>query len=132
MATSPKTDRELAKVQLASADSNALNDKVVTGEVVDDDSGKTYDYVELAGKKFRVREKIGALAMLKWAAASELDTDDPRALGAIYAMIKSVILKADWADFEATALDEDSDAEQLLDVVSKALEIVSGRPTKQS
>lgn len=131
MATSAKADRELAKVQLVGADNEALNDTVVAGEVVSDD-GKKYDYVELSGKKFRVREKIGALAMLKWAAASELDTDDPRALGAIYAMIRSVIMKADWADFESTALDDDSDAEELLDVVSKALEIVSGRPTQQS
>lgn len=131
MATGAKEDRALAKVQVVGADNDALNDKVVAGEVVDKD-GKTYDYVELADKKFRVREKIGALAMLKWAAASEMDTNDPRALGAIYAMIRSVILKADWADFEATAMDEDSDAEELLDVVSKALEIVAGRPTKQS
>lgn len=131
MATSPKADRELAKVQITGADPEAVNDKVVAGEVVADD-GKTFDYVELAGKKFRVREKIGALAMLKWAASSDMDTDDPRALGAIYAMIRSVIYKKDWTDFENTALDEDCDAEELLDVVSKSLEIVAGRPTKQS
>jgi hypothetical protein len=70
--------------------------------------------------------------MLKWSAASELSSDDPRALGAIYAMIKSVILREDWADFESHALDEDADAEELLDVVTKALEIVGGRPTSQS
>src|ERR1700761_3801904 len=94
VATSAKADRELAKVQVVGADNEALNGSVVAGEVVSDD-GKKYDYVELAGNKFRVREKIGAMAMLKWSAAAELDTDDPRALGAIYAMIKSVIMKED-------------------------------------
>lgn len=130
MAT-PRTDRAVAKAQLATADPEALNDKVVSGEVVDED-GNEYDYVELKGEKFRIREKIGALAMLKWSAASELSTEDPKALAAIYSMIKSVILKDDWNAFENHALDTDADAEELLDVVTKALEIVSGRPTKQS
>lgn len=124
-------DRELAQVQLSQADDEAKKDDVVTGEVVDDD-GKKYDYVEMKGEKFRLREKIGAMAMFKWSAASDMDTDNPRALGAIYAMIKSVILKEDWYAFETHALDTDADAEELLDVVTKALEIVGGRPTKQS
>lgn len=129
---SPDTDRELAAVQLSVADKNALTEdtvKAVEGNVV---GKKEYDHVELAGKKFRVREKIGAMAMLKWSAASELNTDDPRALGAIYAMIKSVIHKDDWHAFEEYALDNDFDGEELLDVISKALELVAGRPTVPS
>ena len=72
------------------------------------------------------------MAMFKWSAASEMSSDDPRALGAIYAMIKSVILKEDWPQFEDHALDTDADAEELLDVVSKGLEIIGGRPTSPS
>lgn len=130
--TSPKTDRELAAVQLAKTDKEALH--VETVEAVEGNviGKKEYDEVELKGEKFRVREKIGVIAMLKWSAASELNTDDPRALGAIYAMLKSVILKEDWPAFEDHALDSDADAEELLGVVEKALEIVSGRPTEQS
>lgn len=124
-------DRELAKVQLSQADDEAKKDDVVNGEVVAGD-GKKYDYVEMKGEKFRLREKVGAMAMFKWSAASDMDTDNPKALAAIYAMIKSVILKEDWYAFETHALDEDADAEELLDVVTQGLEIIGGRPTKQS
>lgn len=124
------TDRALAAVQLSQVEEEAKAE-VVEGKVVEED-GKTYDYVELKGEKFRLREKVGAMAMFKWSAASEMSSDDPRALGAIYAMIKSVILKEDWPKFEDHAMDTDADAEELLDVVSKGLEIISGRPTSQS
>lgn len=124
------TDRELAKVQLSQADDEAKSG-VVDGEVVSED-GKKYDYIELKGEKFRLREKVGAMAMFKWSAASDMDTDDPKALAAIYAMIKSVILLEDWHAFEAHALDTDADGEELLDVIIKGLEIIGGRPTKQS
>jgi hypothetical protein len=129
---SAKVDRELAAVQLSKTGKDALSDdtaEAVEGQVV---GKKEYDEVALKGKKFRVREKIGAMAMLKWSAASEMSTEDPRALGAIYAMLKSVIFREDWPAFEDHALDEDADAEELLDVITKALEVVSGRPTPPS
>ena len=127
-----KTDRELAAVQLARTDREALTAdtvEAVEGQVV---GKKEYDYVSLGDEKFRIREKVGAMALFKWSAASEMSSEDPRALGAIYAMLKSVIYKEDWPKFEEYALDNDHDAEELLDVITKALEIVSGRPTTQS
>lgn len=132
MATTAKTDRELAAVQLAKTDKEALADltvEAVEGNVV---GKKEYDTLKFGDREFRIREKIGAMAMFKWSAASELSTDDPRALAAIYAMLRSVILKEDWGAFEDYALDVDADAEQLLDVVTHGLEIVAGRPTAQS
>jgi len=124
-------DRELAAIQLARTDPEALHPdtkEAVEGNVI---GKKTYDEVELKGKKFRMREKVGAMAIFKWSAASELSSDDPRALGAIYAMLKTLILKEDWPAFEDHAMDEDADPEELLDVITKGLEIVSGRPTEQ-
>lgn len=132
MAASARADRELAAVQLSKTGADALGDetaKAVEGQVV---GKKEYDEVKLGDEKFRVREKIGAMAMFKWSAASEMSTEDPRALGAIYAMLKSVILKEDWARFEEYALDTDAGAEELLDVITGALEIVAGRPTPPS
>jgi hypothetical protein len=131
LATS-KTDRELAAVQLSITDKEALSPgtvEAVEGNVV---GKKEYDEVKLGDKKFRIREKIGAMAMFKWSAASELSTEDPRALGAIYAMLRSVIMKEDWSAFEDYALDNDADAEELLNVITESLEIVAGRPTEQS
>lgn len=127
--TDPKTDRELAKVQRATVDPEALAVEEVEGKVV---GQKKYDMVELKGEKFRIAEEIGAMPMLKWAAASELSTDDPKALGAIYAMLKDCVLEEDWSNFEQHAMKTKADAEALLDVITKALEVISGRPTKQS
>lgn len=130
MATPRKTDRELANVQLSKVGGDALSDnEAVQGKVV---GQKEYDHVELKGEKFRVAEEIGAMPMLKWAAAAELSSDDPRALGAIYAMLRDSILEEDWPAFETHALKSKADAESLLDVVTKSLEIISGRPTKRS
>lgn len=130
------TDRELATVQLVKADKEALAEatvEAVEGKVV---GAKEWDYVTLGKdnkqEKYRLREKIGAMAMFKWSAASELSSDDPRALGAIYALLKSLIHKEDWQKFEDQALEEDADAEELLDVITSALELISGRPTAQS
>lgn len=126
------TDRELAAVQLSKTGNDALSDatvEAVEGKVV---GAKEWDYVSLDKEKYRLREKIGALAMFKWSAASELSSDDPRALGAIYALMKSLIHKEDWHAFEEYALDEDKDGEELLDVITSALEIIGGRPTVQS
>lgn len=128
--TDDETDRELAEIQRTQVDEDAKG-TAIEGKVTDKD-GKTYDYVELLGEKFRLREKVGAMAMFKWSAAADMDTNNPAALAAIYAMIKSVILKEDWYNFETHALDTDADAEELLDVVTKGLEIIGGRPTKQS
>jgi hypothetical protein len=127
------TDRELAAVQLSKTDDNVLTEATVEGKVV---GAKEWDYVTLGEgddkEKYRLREKIGAMAMFKWSAASELSSEDPRALGAIYALLKSLIHKEDWRAFEEKALDEDFEAEELLDVITSALEAISGRPNKQS
>lgn len=126
------TDRELATIQLSKTEDDALAEGTVEGKAV---AKKEWDYVTLGEgkeqKKFRLREKVGAMAMFKWSAAAELSSDDPRALGAIYALLKSLIHKEDWQKFEEYALNEDADAEELLDVITVALETISGRPTSQ-
>jgi hypothetical protein len=37
--------------------------------------------------------------------------------------------KGDWADFEQHAIDSKADADELLTVVTRVLEVISGRPT---
>jgi hypothetical protein len=127
------TDRELAAIQLSKTEDEVLSDATVEGKVV---GQKEWDYVTLgkgdAQQKFRLREKVGAMAMFKWSAASELSSDDPRALGAVYALLKSLIHKEDWGKFEEYALNEDADAESLIEVITAALETISGRPTARS
>lgn len=148
----PSVDRELAVVQAraAAADGAKIADGVV------DESGK----VELLGRKFRVAEKIGLMPLLKFASASDMSTEDPRALSAVYSMLRDCIYegrpgcgtcerctgdpengvtgdqkmcklydKGDWADFEQHAIDTKADADELLEVISQVMEVISGRPT---
>lgn len=139
--TDDKTDRELAKVQRADADQEAL--KAVSdgpdpeiedsGEDSPEEEEKQYDTVELKDRKFRLRDRIPALAGLKWSAAAELDTNDTAGQAAIYSMLKAIMIKEDWPAFENYAMNEaDADFEELLDVIIKALEVFAGRPTKRS
>ncbi len=144
--TVPAVDRELAVVQARGA--AAEGGKVAEGTVTDE--GK----VELLGKQFRIAEKIGLMPLLKFASASDMSTEDPRALSAIYSLLKDCVYegtpgcgeceqctagqetacktydKGDWGAFEQHAIDTKADAEELLAVITQVLEVVSGRPTK--
>lgn len=144
-------DRELAVVQARAA--KADGGEVAEGTVTS--SGK----VELLGKQFRVAEKVGLMPLLKFASASDMSTEDPRALSAVYMMLRDCIYegapgcgecekcapadgsdgdetacklfdKGDWAAFENHATETKADADELLTVITQVLEIVSGRPTK--
>jgi hypothetical protein len=143
----PTPDRELAAVQALAA--KAEGGKVAEGTVTD--SGK----VELLGKHFRIAEKIGLMPLLKFASASDISTEDPRAMSAVYSMLRDCIYegapgcgecdkctaddetacksydKGDWAAFEQHAIDTKADADELLTVITQVLEIISGRPTRQ-
>src|SRR5215472_4975204 len=77
------TDRELAQIQ-AAASAAQQEEAAVEGTVAEPPA--TGNYVEYAGKKFRVAEKLNTLALLKFSAASEMSLDDPRAMSAMYAL----------------------------------------------
>jgi hypothetical protein len=139
-------DRDLAMVQARAARADGA--KVADGTVID--AGK----VELLGRQFRIAEKIGLMPLLKFASASDMTTDDPRALSAVYSLLRDCIYegspgcgeceactadnestcksydKGDWGDFERHAMDTKADADELLAVITQVLEVVSGRPTK--
>ena len=122
MTTSPEEDRKLAEVQLESADKDAVKsgkDEIKTGKV------------EFAGEKFHVATKIGAMPMLEWAAASDMDTEDPAALAAILRMLEDVIHESEWKRFRALARKSKVEADELLDVINKAMEIITGTPTEE-
>jgi formylmethanofuran:tetrahydromethanopterin formyltransferase len=122
------TDREVAQVQLDTSESDALADGIV--EETDKKTGKKQYYVKLLDSKFKIADKIGAMPMLKWAAASELSEDDPAALGAIYTMLQDVIHEDVWTEFEKFATKSKVDAEDLVNVISHSLEVLTGNPTK--
>jgi len=115
-------DAELAAIQGTAAGvapEPALNGKAVPARTV-----------ELLGKRFKVAAKVGLLPLLKFSAFSNMDVQDSRALGAMYSMLKDCIHADEWRAFEDHATDSKADADELLDVISKAIEQIAGRPTE--
>lgn len=142
-----QADRDLAQVQAKAAQEDGAE---IAGVVTDDDRT-----IEFMGERFRVADKVGLMPMLKFAAAADMSTNDPRALSAIYSMLKDSIHsgtpacgtcatckagnetdcasydEGDWGDFERHAIETKADADELLEVVTKVMEVISGRPTQQ-
>lgn len=143
-----RADRDLAVVQRDAAQS-AGAEMAIAGTVTDD--GTTVTFLD---RRFRIADKVGLMPLLKFASASDMNTDDPRAMAAVYEMLRDCIhpgtpgcgecasceagndtaCKAydpgDWAAFERHAIDTKADAEELLAVISQVMEILSGRPTQ--
>lgn len=147
-AIADRDDRDLATIQAAAVRGDARAEGV-TGTVVE--SG---DKVEFMGRSFRIASRIGLMPLLKFASAANMDVSDPQALAAMYTMLRDCIHegtpacgecaecaagdetscklfdRGDWAAFEEHAMVTKAEAEDLFEVVSKVLEIVSGRPSK--
>jgi len=147
-------DAELARIQGAAAG-------VVPGTAVDvtangNGDGVKAETVEFLGRQFRVAEKVGLMPLLKFSAYADVTVNDPRALGAMYAMLRDCIYpgtpgcgecedckggseqacpeydRGDWLAFEDHAMTTRADADDLMDVVSRVMELIAGRPTKPS
>lgn len=147
-------DAELAQIQGQAAEipqpPPAAEVEVAEGTVVT--SART---VEFMGERFRVAEKIGLMPLLKFSAHADMNTSDPGALAAMYSMLKDSIHEGtpacgkcirckngdeegcaaadpgDWKRFEQHAIDTKADADELLDVITRVIELISGRPTEQ-
>lgn len=111
--------------------------------------------VTLNGREFRLSQRTGLMPLLKFAHAanSGLDTSDMRSFDAMYEMLQDVIQEpvppcgkcpvclngqedecqyadpGDWDKFERHATATKADAEDLLDVVGDAIQIITARPT---
>jgi len=144
-----KVDRELALVQAQAAKADGAE---IEGTVTEPDDGST---VEFMGERFRIADKVGLMPLLKFASASSMSTDDPRALAAVYEMLQDCIHPGtpgcgscaackddreadcksydagDWLAFERHATETKADADDLLDVITKVMAVISGRPTRQ-
>lgn len=145
-------DRELARLQAeaaAPAPESPGEPATVAGTVIDQRGT-----IEFMGERFRIADKIGLMPLLKFSAHADMATSDPRALGAMYAMLRDCIHggspgcgqcaacrdgdetrcksydPGDWRRFEEHAIDTKAEADDLLDVITKAIEVISGRPTE--
>ncbi len=143
-------DDELARIQgaVSGVEQPPVAEIVVADKIVT--SERT---VEFMGRRFRIAEKIGLMPLLKFSAFSDVSVQDPRALGALYAMLRDCIHPGhpgcgkcedckngadqacaeydpgDWHAFEDHAMETKADADELMDVVTKVIELIAARPT---
>ncbi len=120
------------------------------GVVLDDG-----DHVELHGERFRLAASIGMMPLMRFAQASKagLGGDDMEGLAALYSLLRDTIDTtrpqvevpdpatgeptmvdggpSGWDRFEAHATDVKADADELIAVVNRAIEVIAARPTKR-
>jgi hypothetical protein len=114
--------------------------------------------LEFLGRRFRLAESIGLMALLKFAhsAKAGLTSDDMEGLNAMYLLIRSCLDRSQvqtrnpetgepqfdpsgapvwdgpsqWELFEQHAIDENADGNDLSDLINRAIQVISSRPTK--
>lgn len=144
---------EDVRAEIAAVEVQTSTDRELSGEVINTDR-----LVTLAGRDFRVAEKVGLMPLLKFSHAAELRANDSRAYVAMYQILHDVIMEAedpcgqcdgcksagkdatardcayadegDWEKFENWAVDCKAEAEELFEVVEQAIKLISARPTE--
>lgn len=124
--TTQQEDRELADVQLSLTDPEVRLPAEKSVQKKDDEFS-----VSLKGEKFRLADEVGAFALMQFAASSDIDANDPRGMASVYWLLEDLIHADDWHAFQARARKSKANGDDLVEVVSAALEAFSGRPTKQ-
>ena len=139
------------EIEIDAAEVQRASDPELSGKVV----GRRV--VTLAGKEFRVAEKVGLMPLLKFSHAANLRADDERAYAALYSILRDVIYEGDepcgncetckaldnptardceiadggdWEAFEDHATRVKADGDDLLEVVSQAMVVITARPTE--
>lgn len=85
------------------------------------------------GETFQLADKIGLMPLMRFAHVSRrgVDSNDMEGLAAIYDLLKQCIADEDWDRFEDVATRTRADGDDLLSVVSQAIEAISERPTRE-
>lgn len=89
--------------------------------------------VEFGGETFAVAERIGHMALMRFAKAAQsgADTADMSGLSAMYDLLEQCIEPQDWARFEKVADRTRADGEELMQVVVAVMTGLTDRPTSQ-
>jgi hypothetical protein len=140
-------------IEIDTTEFQAQADEELSGEVI---SNKRV--ITLKGREFRVADKVGLMPLLKFSHAANLRANDDRAYSAMYAMLRDVIYEGDepcgrcagcksaagdpvtrdcetadqgdWSKFEDWATVSKADEDELFDVVTQAVKIITARPTE--
>jgi hypothetical protein len=89
--------------------------------------------VELKGQRFRVRDEgVSLLALMKFATIAKRGrtSDDMEGLAALYALLRSCVAGDEWDAFEDHANATGAQGEDLMRVVTDAVQAAAARPTQ--
>lgn len=91
------------------------------------------DTVECMGGRYRIREKVGLMAMMRFAVVSRRTNSDDElaAMEAIYDVLRACILPDDWERFVEDMIDKSAEADDMLPLVNETYTILAARPTKR-
>lgn len=94
-------------------------------------SSERGDVIVFMGRPFKVADKFGLMPLIRFGYLSKkgLDTDDQDGLAAMYDVIRQAIDPAEWEAFMDHAADTHADTDELMAVVARAIEVISGRPS---
>lgn len=93
-------------------------------EEAEEDTGPPDDRTfEFRGDTFRVADRISAFAMIKFQRFA--DTADPRAMIALYQLLEAIVHPDDWQRFEDTAITTRANDEDLIDVISAGIDVIT-------
>jgi hypothetical protein len=97
------------------------------------ENAKTGDTLEMLGVTYRLGDKIGLMPLLRYAhiAKKGAQANDMDGLDAIYTLLQDCIHEDDWERFEQDMIAKKAGEQELMDVVSTAIEIMSARPTQR-
>jgi hypothetical protein len=87
-------------------------------------------FVEAFGRKFAVADKVALMPLLKFAHLSKkgVDSSDMEALAVMHDLLRTCFTDEAWAEFEDAATEQRANDEELLKVVSAAIEVIGSRP----
>lgn len=103
--------------------------RALSGDVVE-----SKPVLAFQGESFEVAAKLGLMPLLAFAhvAKQGVDANDMKGLVAIYDLLRNVLADDEWDRFTELATATRADGDELMEVVSQAIELISSRPTGRS
>lgn len=98
------------------------------------DDGEVVPTVELAGKRFPIRDQgPSMLKLLRFAEVAKTGktSDDMDGFAALSKLLRSCIAESAWDEFEQHSDDVGADGEALMHVVTDAITAAAARPTRR-
>jgi hypothetical protein len=83
------------------------------------------------GEMFQVADKIGDMALMRFAKVADqgIDSNEMRGLAAMYDLLEGCLTPKDWQRFESLALRVHATSDEIMELVKSTYEVISGRPT---